>query len=602
MASVPENMVDIHQYLDQHQHKELLRFITCGSVDDGKSTLIGRLLYESAFIYEDQLASLKTDSKKMGTQGDDIDFALLVDGLAAEREQGITIDVAYRFFSTDKRKFIVADTPGHEQYTRNMATGASTADVAVVLVDARHGIMTQTKRHSMIVRLLGVNRVILAINKMDLMDYSKTVYDGIVGDYAAFANGQGIDFVAIPLAALKGENILRRGDSLSWYDGPTLMGYLETVPLPVNRRDHAFSMPVQWVNRPDLNFRGFTGQITTGTIAVGDSIRVLPAGTQTRVESIVTFDGHLDRAICGQSITITVADDVDMSRGDIMVGEGHAVVVGQRCKATLLWMSESALVPGKLYWFKTRAKLVLGRIQAPDHLINVNTGATMMGSVMQVNDIGDCVCEWDQPIPMEPYTSNAPLGSFIVIDRDTNNTVGMGLVRSISGQGEWASRHVKERHRHWSQGRVSVTHRVKRNRHKPIMVVLTGIVPRDRYAAVGTAIEEALFQDDIQAYRYGFQFMRQADATESSIGALRQDMFRQLFDIGYAFMDAGMVFITAIRGLTVSECHELKTIVDPFDIIIVDLDGTNGMLQTVCNADVVSADEALPHIQRQLRH
>ena len=341
---------DIIKYLDSHEHKTLCRFITCGSVDDGKSTLIGRLLYESKLIYEDQLAALETDSKKDGTQGDAIDFALLVDGLAAEREQGITIDVAYRFFSTEKRKFIVADTPGHEQYTRNMATGASTADVAILMIDARKGILTQTKRHSTIVKLLGVKKIVLAINKMDLVEYDQNVYEQILADYKDFAKQCGItEFTAIAVSALNGDNIIEKSKYMPWYKGPTLLSYLETVELPKVKDNSAFSMPVQWVNRPNLDFRGFSGQISSGRVQVGDTINVLPSGKKSSVERIVTFDGDLQSAIRGQSVTLTLRDEIDISRGDVIVSKQSPIKIASQFQTTLLWMAEEPMVPGAQY-------------------------------------------------------------------------------------------------------------------------------------------------------------------------------------------------------------------------------------------------------------
>ena len=587
---------DILGYLKAQEHKSLLRFITCGSVDDGKSTLIGRLLYESKLIYEDQLAALEKDSKKVGTQGEDIDFALLVDGLASEREQGITIDVAYRFFSTDKRKFIVADTPGHEQYTRNMATGASTAELAILMVDARHGIMTQTRRHSTIVHLLGVDKIVLAINKMDLVDYSQHEYEKILADYQSFAADIGIkEFTAIPVSALKGDNITEPSQTMGWYTGPSLIEFLETVPLSSVNETEPFSMPVQWVNRPNLDFRGFAGQITTGKIAIGDTVEVLPAKVTSTVKSIVTFENELTEAQRGQSITLTLNDEIDISRGDVLVAKDTKTAIGNRFLSTLLWMSEDAFVPGKPYWIKTRAKLLSGTIEAPNHLLNINTLEKCDAPTLSLNEIGECVCEFDQDIAYEPYTQNPHLGSFIVIDRQTNNTVGMGLIKQNMGQESWAERHVLERNKYWNAGQVSHLDRSHKNNHKPMLVVLTGHVARDQYYDVGTAIEKQLVDHDIQAYRYGFQFLRLADADSVSISELRQDMFRQLLDIGYAFMDAGMVFITAVRGLTALEAQQLKTISAPFDVVIIDLEQSSPV------SDITWSDATVPAILQRIQ-
>ncbi len=564
---------DILAYLKSQEHKSLLRFITCGSVDDGKSTLIGRLLYESKLIYEDQLDTLQSDSKKVGTQGDNIDFALLVDGLASEREQGITIDVAYRYFSTDKRKFIVADTPGHEQYTRNMATGASTAELAILMIDARHGIMTQTRRHSTLVQLLGVDKIVLAINKMDLVDYSEARYQAIVDDYQAFATSIGIsNSVAIPVSALKGDNIVDTSTTMPWYTGPSLLTHLETVPLRTVDPNRSFSMPVQWVNRPNLDFRGFAGQITTGQVAVGDPVTVLPANVSTTVESIVTMDGNCDSAIRGQSITVTLADEVDVSRGDVLVGASSPVRIGNQFISTIVWMADTPMVPNQLYWIKTRAKLLTGSLEAPQHRLDINTLDHLDAPTLTLNEIGACVCTFDQPIPYEYYQDNPHLGSFIIVDRQSNNTVGMGLIQSTVATEDWAQRYVQQRAKYWRPGQVSVSDRSQANEHRSLLVVITGQVPRQVYSDLGVELEKCLFDRGVQTYRHGFQFLRQADADTESITELRQDMLRHLMDIGYAFLDAGLVFITAIRGLTPSELNQLTTLAAPFDIHVIDLD------------------------------
>ena len=365
---------DIEAYLHAHQHKSLLRFITCGSVDDGKSTLIGRLLYDSKMIFEDQLAALEADSKKVGTQGGDLDLALLVDGLAAEREQGITIDVAYRFFSTDRRKFIVADTPGHEQYTRNMVTGASTADLAVILIDARKGVLVQTRRHSYLVSLLGIRKVVLAINKMDLVDYSKDVFERIVAEYTAFAERIDLkDIVAIPVSGLKGDNITSPSDHTPWYHGPTLMAYLETVEIEDKLQQRPFRMPVQWVNRPNLDFRGFAGTIVSGTVVPGEKLRVLPSGRESRVARIVTMDGDLEQAVAGQSVTITLADEIDVSRGDVLSTTDAPPGVADQFDVTIIWMADEPMLPGRPYWMKIGTKVVTATITEPKYKVNVNT-------------------------------------------------------------------------------------------------------------------------------------------------------------------------------------------------------------------------------------
>ena len=420
---------DIQAYLKSHEHKSLLRFITCGSVDDGKSTLIGRLLYESKLIFEDQLIALEADSKKVGTQGGELDFALLVDGLAAEREQGITIDVAYRFFSTDRRKFIVADTPGHEQYTRNMVTGASTADAAVILIDARKGVLTQTRRHSYIVSLLGIRHVVLAVNKMDLIGYSNDVFDAIVQEYREFAQQIGLkDVVAIPLSALKGDNILERSTRTSWYDGPTLMGYLESLEIEDDLQAKPFRLAVQWVNRPNQDFRGFTGAVASGVVRVGNAVRALPSGKQSRVARIVTHDGDLEQAVAGQSIALTLTDEIDVSRGDVLAAADAPPAVADQFQATIIWMHDEPMLPGRPYLIKIGARTVTGSITAPKYKVNVNTLEHLAAKQLELNEIGVCNLSLDRAVAFDPYTDNREMGSFILIDKLSNDTVGAGLL------------------------------------------------------------------------------------------------------------------------------------------------------------------------------
>ncbi|MBI1393438.1 MAG: sulfate adenylyltransferase subunit CysN [Alphaproteobacteria bacterium] len=421
---------DIGAYLEAHEQKSLLRFITCGSVDDGKSTLIGRLLYDSKMIFEDQLAALEADSKRDGTQGDSIDFALLVDGLAAEREQGITIDVAYRFFATQKRKFIVADTPGHEQYTRNMATGASTADAAILMIDARKGILTQTRRHSIIATLLGIRHLVLAINKMDLVGYKQSVYDQIVADYLEFAKALpgNLEITPIPISALAGTNITERAAETPWYTGPNLMDFLETVEIAKEAETLPLRLPVQWVNRPNLDFRGFSGQITSGRVKPGDKIRSLPSGRETTVTRIVTLDGDLSEAVAGQSVTLTFADEIDTSRGDIISAGDQPPEVSDQFQVKLLWMNEKPLLPGRRYFLKSGAKTVSATVNAPKHGIDVNTMSETPARTLELNQIGVTTLALDQAIPFDPYTQNRLTGSFILIDRQTNDTVALGLI------------------------------------------------------------------------------------------------------------------------------------------------------------------------------
>lgn len=420
---------DIEQYLYVHEHKGLLRLITCGSVDDGKSTLIGRLLYESKMLLEDQLAAVEADSRKYGTQGDEIDFALLVDGLAAEREQGITIDVAYRFFSTEKRKFIIADTPGHEQYTRNMVTGASTADIAIVIVDARKGILTQTRRHSYLVSLIGIRKLVVAINKMDLVNYGEKVFLKIVADYRAMSTQMGInDIMFIPMSALKGDNVVEKSACMPWYTGLPLMAYLETITIDHRAEEQAFRFPVQWVNRPNLDFRGFAGLIASGRVQVGDRVRIQPSGKTTSVASIVTFDGNQLEAVAGQSVTITLSDEVDVSRGDVISCAEAPAEVADQFEVSLVWMHEEAMLPGRPYLLKLGGNTVNASITSIKHQINVNTLEHTAATKLEMNAIGVCNISLSRPLAFEPYVANRDMGGFILIDRMTNNTVGAGMI------------------------------------------------------------------------------------------------------------------------------------------------------------------------------
>lgn len=420
---------DINAYLAQHEQKELLRFLTCGSVDDGKSTLIGRLLHDSKMIYEDQLEAIKSDSVKHGTTGEKIDLALLVDGLQAEREQGITIDVAYRYFSTSKRKFIIADTPGHEQYTRNMATGASTCDLAIILIDARYGVVTQTRRHSYIASLLGIKHIVVAVNKMDLLNFDESGFEKIKKDYQEFSSKLGMkDVIFVPISALDGDNVVNRSERSPWYKGQTLMEILETAPIAGDKNYSDFRFPVQYVNRPNLDFRGFCGNVASGVVKVGDQVRVLPSGKTSNVKSIVTYDGNQDEAFTGQAVTLTLTDEVDVSRGDMLVLAKDDVSQTNHLHTHLVWMTEKNLKPGAEYWFKFASKLVTGEIEAISCRIDVNTQEQTSVDQLQLNDIAIVDLLLTQPVVADPYKQNRATGAFIVIDRLTNLTVGAGMV------------------------------------------------------------------------------------------------------------------------------------------------------------------------------
>jgi len=458
---------DIEAYLRAHEHKSMLRFITCGSVDDGKSTLIGRMLYESHLVFEDHLAALEADSKKFGTQRGDLDFALLVDGLSAEREQGITIDVAYRFFSTERRKFIVADTPGHEQYTRNMVTGASTADLAVILVDARKGVLTQTRRHSYLVSLLGIDQIVLAVNKLDLVGYSQETFERIEADYRAFAAGLGIqDITCIPMSALRGDNITGPSPQTAWYEGPTLLHHLETVELARSTHEGPFRMPVQWVNRPHLDFRGFSGVIVGGTVRVGDRVRVAPGGATSTVARISTFDGDLDEAVAEQSVTIVLADEIDVSRGDVLAAADDPVKTADQFEAHVVWMHEEEMLPGRPYLMKLGTTTVNVSISHPKYKVDVNSLEHLAAKTLHLNEIGVCQIALDRSVPYTPYAANRDLGGFVIIDRLTNATVGAGLLHFALRRSENV---------HWQHVDVTPETRAGLKGHRPAVVWFTGL-------------------------------------------------------------------------------------------------------------------------------
>ncbi|MDM5272759.1 sulfate adenylyltransferase subunit CysN [Sulfurovum sp. zt1-1] len=431
MAHISSKIADnIEDYLKDHENKQLLRFITCGSVDDGKSTLIGRLLHDSKMIFEDQLAAIKKDTKKVGTTEEEFDLALLVDGLQSEREQGITIDVAYRYFSTDKRKFIIADTPGHEQYTRNMATGASTADLAIILIDARYGVQTQTRRHSFIAKLLGIKHIVVAINKMDLVDFSQEIYESISKDYLAFAKELGLteDITLIPLSALNGDNVVNKSPKSPWYDGETLMYTLENIEIASDIDLVHFRMPVQYVNRPNLDFRGFAGTISSGVIKVGDSITVLPSGKSSIVKEIITYDGNLEYAYAQQAITLTLNDEIDISRGDIIVKSDEQPDRANAFDVNIVWMSEDPLLKGKSYYIKRASTVTTGSIESFYYKTDVNTLEQESVNVLNLNEIAHAKLDLEQAIAFDPYDHNKAMGSFIMIDRITNNTVAAGMI------------------------------------------------------------------------------------------------------------------------------------------------------------------------------
>jgi bifunctional enzyme CysN/CysC len=529
---------DIDAYLDTHQHKSLLRFITCGSVDDGKSTLIGRLLYDSKMIFEDQLEALTADSKRVGTQGQEIDFALLVDGLAAEREQGITIDVAYRFFSTEKRKFIVADCPGHEQYTRNMVTGASTADLAVILIDARKGVLVQTRRHSYLAKLIGIKNIVLAVNKMDLIDYDQALYDAIVSDYSVFAKSIGIEqFVPMPISGFKGDNITASSPNTPWFTGKPLIEHLETVALDLTTdQSKPLRMPVQWVNRPNLDFRGFSGLIATGSVKPGDAIRVLPSGKTSTVSKVVTLDGDLDEAVAGQSVTICLADEIDCSRGDVIAIADNPPEVSNQFEATIVWLDDDPLHVGRSYWLKLCTQMVSATIQEPKYTVNVNSMEHMAAKTLELNAIGVAELATDKPIVFEPYAENHTLGGFILIDKISNRTVGAGMLHFSLRRAQNV---------HWQATDVSREAHAALKNQKAKVLWFTGLSGSGK-STIANEVEKSLalmnrhtFLLDGDNVRHGLN--KDLGFTEAD----RIENIRRVGEVAKLMADAGLIVLTA---------------------------------------------------------
>jgi bifunctional enzyme CysN/CysC len=555
---------DVGRYLEADDRKTLLRFITCGSVDDGKSTLIGRLLYESKLIFDDQLAALEADSRRVGTQGGALDFALLVDGLAAEREQGITIDVAYRFFTTERRKFIVADTPGHEQYTRNMATGASTADVAVILADARKGVLTQTRRHSFIVAMLGIKRVVLAVNKMDLAGYDQAVFDRIAADYREFAAGLGLTGIAaIPISALRGDNVVEPGANMPWYDGPPLLTYLETVDVGQEEANGPFRLPVQLVTRPDLDFRGYAGIIAGGTVRPGDEVRVLPSGAAATVARIVTFDGDLPVAEAGQSVTLTLDREIDVSRGDLFVAADSPAAIADQFEAHLVWMHPEPLLPGRPYLMKLGSSTAACSVTHIKHGINVNTLERTPASTLSVNDIAVANIATDRRLPFDPYLTNRETGGFVLIDRLTNGTVGAGMI-------DFALR--RSDNIHWQALDVTKEARVASKGHRPGVVWFTGISGAGK-STIANALERRLHalgchtaMLDGDNVRHGLN--RDLGFTDAD----RVENIRRVGEVAKLMADAGLLVLVSFISPFRAERDAARALTEPGEFVEVFVD------------------------------
>ncbi|MBS0589386.1 MAG: sulfate adenylyltransferase subunit CysN [Proteobacteria bacterium] len=530
---------DIEQYLRTHENKSLLRFITCGSVDDGKSTLIGHLLYKAKALLDDQLSTLAADSRRIGTQGDELDFALLVDGLSAEREQGITIDVAYRFFSTDKRKFIVADTPGHEQYTRNMVTGASTADLAIILIDARKGMLTQTRRHSYLTSLVGIRHVVLAVNKLDLVGYSQQKFAEIEREYRAFIarlGGSIRQVTCIPLSALRGDNIVASSANTPWYRGPSLLDFLESVQIASDSTSAPLRMPVQWVNRPNLDFRGFSGRLLGGSVKPGDTVRVLPSGKISSVERIVDFDGDKAEAVNGESVTLVLADEIDISRGDVICAAQEPAGVADQFETTVVWFDETPMLPGRAYLVKLGASTLGGKLSKPKYAVDVNTLDHVAAATLDLNEVGVCTLTLDRAVPFDAYADNRDMGSFIVIDRLTNRTLAAGTLH-------FALR--RSQNIHWQALEVDKAARARLNGHRPCVLWFTGLSGSGK-STIANLVERKLHTFGVRTYLLDGDNVRHGLNKDLGFTAAdRVENIRRIGEVAKLMVDAGLVVLTA---------------------------------------------------------
>ncbi len=601
--------MDIAKYLDEHEKKDLLRFLTCGSVDDGKSTLIGRLLYDSKLIYDDQLSKLRQESKKSGNKGDEeIDYSLLLDGLKAEREQGITIDVAYRYFSTPNRKFIIADTPGHEQYTRNMATGASTADCAVILIDARKGVITQTRRHSFIVSLLGIRHAVIAVNKMDLVDYDQDTFDKIRIGFEEFSKK--LDFehkYYIPLSALKGDNVVDRSDKTPWYNEKTLLDLLESINICDNVNLDSFRFPVQYVNRPNLDFRGFSGSVVSGIAKVGDSIKVLPSKKESRIKRIVTYDGDLNEAFAPQAVTLVLEDEIDISSGDMIVQSNGTPLVAKSFEAMIVWMNENVMKKGANYLIRQGSQNIKVRVDSIEYNIDVNTLKKDKSDSLSLNEIGKVILSATANFPFDPYTSNKATGSLILIDPVSNNTVGAGMIIDALSSDRLKSlahnrgikAHVEQREFLWESGLITEKDRAARNHHKGKTILIVGAVGVGK-RELASNLEKSLFDLNLRTYYLGMVNVK--SGLDSDIGDQflnRDEHIRRLGELSRIMTDAGLIFISTLDDADEYNLERIRQLNSPNELIVVsvgknNLDENSVTLNLVANPDMdVSVKEIL---------
>ena len=584
--------MNIEQYLDDHENKDLLRILTCGSVDDGKSTLIGRLLYDSKLIYDDQLSKLKQESEKSGNKGDEeFDYALLLDGLKAEREQGITIDVAYRYFSTPKRKFIIADTPGHEQYTRNMATGASTADLAIILIDARKGVITQTKRHSFIVSLLGIKNVVIAVNKMDLVAFDETVFNDIRDEFNAFSAELNLkNKFFIPLSALKGDNVVNQSMQSPWFTGLPLLQQLEDISVLSSKNFDDFRFPVQTVIRPNLDFRGFAGTVSSGVIAVGDAVTVLPSGKQSRVQEIVTADGNLTQAFTPQAVTLTLEDEVDISSGDMLVKSDNLPETTTRFESNIVWMHDTPAQKGGVYHLRQAGQTVKARIDTIHHRVDINELTQEDSDLLQLNEIGLISISTTKPIFVDPYQKNRDTGSYILIDPLSNTTVAAGMIThevedALDPKDE--DEQIEVREFLWQRGEVTPAHRTSRNHHRAKTVLITGALHTGK-RAIAVALEQRLFKNNFQSYYLGISAVQ--SGLDSDIGkenADRTEQIRRLGELSRIMSDAGLLFITTFDAATSEDIARIRKLNSPNELFVVHCGPKE---EAPCDADIYTTE------------